>query len=100
MNKRFNLPLCLPIEKITSEDLSTITLSFTMPSVLQTQPLPGQYFMIWNPGDDEIPISISNFESNNKIAFTICSEGETSNKLTNKNKSELIKLMNQLNIRS
>jgi len=92
MNKRFNLPLCLPIEKITSEGLSTITLSFTMPSVLQTQPLPGQYFMIWNPGDDEIPISISNFESNNKIAFTICSEGETSNNLTNKNKSELIGL--------
>ena len=92
MNKRFNLPLCLPIEKITSEGLGTITLSFTIPSVLQTQPLPGQYFMIWNPGDDEIPISISNFDSNNSISFTICSEGETSNNLTKKNKSKLIGL--------
>lgn len=93
MSDRTDLPICLPIEGNTLEGKSTVTLSFTIPSKLMIQPSPGQYFMIWNPGDDEVPISISNFEPlSNSISFTICSEGETSKKITEKKKTEMIGL--------
>jgi dihydroorotate dehydrogenase electron transfer subunit len=92
MINRINLPLCLPIENITIEGIKTKTLEFSLPFDLHLKSIPGQYFMLWNPGDDEIPISISKFKDKNLISFTICSEGETSNNLLNKNKLELIGL--------
>lgn len=92
MSKKIDLPLCLPIKEVRIEGIKTVTLNFSLPLNLIDKPKPGQYFMLWNPTDDEIPISISRFENENNISFTICSEGETSNNLTNKKELELIGL--------
>lgn len=92
MNNRYDLPYCLPIGKITKEGTNAVTLNFLIPSDIQICPNPGQYFMLWNPGDDEIPISISNFTSENKISFTICSKGQTSENFLRRKESELVGL--------
>ncbi|MFX0085559.1 MAG: hypothetical protein ACFFAU_07790 [Candidatus Hodarchaeota archaeon] len=92
MNNRIDVPLCLPIENITDEGTQTKTLDFSLPQELNLNPIPGQYFMLWNPGDDEIPVSVSKFNNKYQISFTICSEGQTSFNLINKNKFDLIGL--------
>jgi len=53
--------------------------------------LPGQYFMLWVPEIDEIPISVSNYY-NNRIFFTVCNVGSTSEALLTSDESQLIGL--------
>ncbi|MHA1206638.1 MAG: dihydroorotate dehydrogenase electron transfer subunit [Candidatus Hodarchaeales archaeon] len=94
MNKqnRIEIPLCLAITDRIFEGEKTATFSFHLPANLQLHASPGQYFMLWLPGDDEIPISISQIENNEKIQFTICSKGQTSANFLRMNKGDLIGL--------
>lgn len=94
MNKqnRIEIPLCLTITDLVFESEKTVTFSFHSPANLKLYASPGQYFMLWLPGDDEIPISISQFENNEEIQFTICSEGQTSANFLRMNKGDLIGL--------
>ena len=78
MNKRIDIPLCLTVENIKFEGRKTATLTFNLPEKFNLKISPGQYFMLWLPGDDEIPISVSRLVNNYKIEFTICAEGPTS----------------------
>lgn len=45
----------LPVTEVTRETPSTVTLRFDLP----TPAAPGQFVMIWLPGDDEVPMSLS-----------------------------------------
>ncbi len=94
MNKqnRIEIPLCLTITDLVFEGEKTATFSFHLPANLELNPIPGQYFMLWLPGDDEIPISISQIENNEKIQFTICSKGQTSANFLRMNKGDLVGL--------
>ena len=57
-----NIPTITPILKSTEEtkDVKTITFRYPGPA------LPGQFFMIWIPGVDEIPMSVSYISETNK----------------------------------
>lgn len=93
MNKsrRFNLPLTLSIDSRLIENPKTVTLIFRLPLSKSLEVLPGQYFMLWVPDLDEIPVSVSNYSSN-KISFTICNVGSASEALVTINESQLIGL--------
>ena len=88
---RFHFPYSLPIKEIIQEDMNTGTLSFELPSSPRMSINPGQYFMLWLPKDDEIPISVSLYEENT-ISFTICSVGPTSKNLLSQKEGNLIGL--------
>ncbi|MHA1973185.1 MAG: iron-sulfur cluster-binding protein [Candidatus Hodarchaeales archaeon] len=86
---RIDVPLAIPINAKIEESANTITLGLLLPDELHIEIIPGQYFMIWNPDDDEIPISISNV-IDNRLLFTVCSVGKTSNNLIKKQVDDLI----------
>jgi len=94
MNKqnRIEIPICLTITDKILEGEKTATFSFNLPTNLELNVNPGQFFMLWLPGDDEIPISISQVKNNDKIEFTICSKGETSANFLRMNIGELVGL--------
>jgi dihydroorotate dehydrogenase electron transfer subunit len=46
-------------------------------------PKPGQFLMIWVPGVDEIPMSISNYKKNGEWAITVRNVGECTKTLNN-----------------
>ena len=52
---RRGVRLVLPIAERRLETPSTVTLRVDVPWVAQ----PGQYVMVWVPGDDELPMSLS-----------------------------------------
>jgi dihydroorotate dehydrogenase electron transfer subunit len=46
-------------------------------------PKPGQFLMIWVPGVDEIPMSISNYKKSGECAITVRNVGECTKSLNN-----------------
>ncbi|MFW9855563.1 MAG: hypothetical protein ACFFFG_10905 [Candidatus Thorarchaeota archaeon] len=91
MNNRYNVPKCLPICDKTVEAKDVVTISFKLPHQLRVDVIPGQYFMLWVPGDDEIPIAVSDYQGNT-ISFTIFDLGPTSHNLIKSPIGELIGL--------
>ncbi|UCE14090.1 MAG: dihydroorotate dehydrogenase electron transfer subunit [Candidatus Heimdallarchaeota archaeon] len=85
----FNLPKCLTIRNKESHNEKTSTLTFSLPFEYSIRP--GQYFMLWVPGVDEVPISVSGYHGTH-ISFTICDVGSASRSLNNKGHTELIGL--------
>ena len=53
-------------------------------------PKPGQFVMVWVPGVDEIPMSISDFDENGYWSFTAKNVGECTNALQNLNIGDFI----------
>jgi len=47
------------------------------------KPLPGQFVMVWMPGVDEIPMSISNFDDKGNCTILVKNIGECTNALHN-----------------
>ncbi|NHJ02817.1 MAG: dihydroorotate dehydrogenase electron transfer subunit [Candidatus Heimdallarchaeota archaeon] len=90
---KFDLPLVLPVAflKFETKTQATITLEVVIPKQYSLSIQPGQYFMLWLPQIDEIPISVSNFEKN-RLAFTICSKGYTSKQMMTMQKGDLLGL--------
>ncbi len=88
---RYDLPLCLPIFKKYMENEKTAIISFIIPEEKSVRVIPGQYFMLWLPGNDEIPISVNHCQKN-IISFTICGVGLTSNGIIEKDKNFLLGL--------
>ncbi|MEJ2248642.1 MAG: dihydroorotate dehydrogenase electron transfer subunit [Candidatus Lokiarchaeota archaeon] len=77
--------------KIECKDVKTITLNM---EGLQTQnypePLPGQFLMIWVPGIDEIPMSISGIDDEGNWQITVKKVGDCTKKLFNLEKEEFL----------
>lgn len=80
MSNRFDVPRCLPIHQKVMETENVATLSLVLPHPFKTDIIPGQYFMLWVPGDDEVPIAVSEYKENS-ISFTIFDVGKTSHSL-------------------
>ena len=51
---------------------------------------PGQFVMVWIPGVDEIPISLSGITSDGRTSITVHGVGDASNTLNQKQKGEII----------
>ena len=66
------------IDRIRQECLGVKTLFFK--ANLQ-KPKPGQFLMVWVPGVDEIPMSISGWNKNDEWSITVKSIGECTEKL-------------------
>ncbi len=72
-----NIPTVLPILKITKETQDITTITFRYPGPM----MPGQFFMIWIPGVDEIPMSVSSISSTVK-AITFRNIGDATHALS------------------
>lgn len=83
--------MCLPIFRKHMESERTATISFIIPEEKCVKIAPGQYFMLWLPGDDEIPIAVNHFQEN-MISFVICGVGPTSSDIIQKEEKFLIGL--------
>lgn len=65
------------VEEVIQETPSTVTMRFPY----QPSALPGQFVMIWVPGDDEIPMSLS-FSEGERKGVTVKAMGTTSRHIT------------------
>ncbi|MFW9777517.1 MAG: hypothetical protein ACFFE8_01605 [Candidatus Heimdallarchaeota archaeon] len=91
MNNRLHVPKCLPILGKIIEAEDVVTISFKLPGHLDIDVIPGQYFMLWVPGDDEIPIAVSDYQGNT-LSFTVFDLGSTSHNLVKSPAGTLIGL--------
>ena len=71
------------IHKIIEECIGVKTISFNLEDKII--PKPGQFVMIWVPGVDEIPMSISDYDESGNWSITIKDVGECTNALHNLN---------------
>ncbi|MFX1517647.1 MAG: dihydroorotate dehydrogenase electron transfer subunit [Promethearchaeota archaeon] len=91
MVSRYDLPHCLPISRKYIENESTISIDFVISEEKLSRVIPGQYFMLWLPGEDEIPIAVSQYQKN-IISFTIRGVGAATNQFIKKDIKDLIGL--------
>jgi dihydroorotate dehydrogenase electron transfer subunit len=75
------------ITKIVEESSTVNTLSFN--DKISSEANPGQFLMVWIPGIDEIPMSISTI-NNYTVSITVRNIGVATNALYNKKPGELI----------
>ncbi len=66
------------VEEVVRETPSMVTLRFSYPAPA----LPGQFVMVWVPGDDEVPMSLSYREDGSPKGITVKVMGSTSRHLT------------------
>jgi len=78
------------IKEVRTENSKIKTLSFSAPKIAK-KARPGNFLMVWIPGVDEIPISISNSDGEN-IEITVKAVGEASSSLCSKKVGEYIGL--------
>lgn len=76
------------ILEVKTENCAVKTLTFY--DKLCGKAEPGQFVMVWIPGVDEIPISLSEINSNGRTSITVHAVGEASNELCQKQKGEII----------
>ncbi|MGI0094300.1 MAG: dihydroorotate dehydrogenase electron transfer subunit, partial [Nitrosotalea sp.] len=69
MQKSFDTPKIVTIEKVVDETPTVRTLFFS--DDVLSQVLPGQFAMVWIPGVNEIPMSVMISQENGKAAFTV-----------------------------
>jgi len=67
------------ITKIIDECHGVKTIIFKKQDMIK--PKPGQFLMIWLPGVDEIPMSISSYSDNDEWAITVQNVGECTNSI-------------------
>lgn len=82
------LPVVLKIKKVVDE--TPVIKTFYFNHALNSRP--GQFVMVWLPGVDEKPMSISS-DTGDQFAVTICSRGDTTKEIA------LLKVGDQLGIR-
>jgi len=80
-----NQPVIVRISSVTVENDIIKTVSFPFPKKI----LPGQFFMIWIPGVDEIPMSVSVIDEEIK-AFTFKAVGDATDTLFQMKKGDTI----------
>jgi len=80
-----NQPEIVKIKSIQNETETIKTITFAY----KLETIPGQFFMIWIPGIDEIPMSVSNIHNDNK-AITFKAVGDATNFLFDLKKNDFI----------
>lgn len=86
--EKINRMRIVEIEKIRTENFEVKT--FTFDDKMCGNAHPGQFIMVWIPGVDEIPISLSGIKNNGRISITVHEVGEASLALNKKKKGEFI----------
>ncbi|MBN1280537.1 MAG: dihydroorotate dehydrogenase electron transfer subunit [Candidatus Thermoplasmatota archaeon] len=71
-----NIPIITPIQSTTLETKDVKTITFAHPAPV----IPGQFYMIWIPGVDEIPMSVSRITLKTK-AITFRDVGDATHQL-------------------
>lgn len=91
-----NKPRTVRISEIIQESNEVKTINFNIKSILEDrlieyqEPTPGQFLMVWVPGVDEIPMSLSGFNENGNWSITVKNIGECTDALFNLKKGALI----------
>ncbi|MFO8078524.1 MAG: dihydroorotate dehydrogenase electron transfer subunit [Thermoplasmatota archaeon] len=80
-----NTPFMTIIQDSILETRAIKTISFSFPCEM----IPGQFFMIWIPGVDEIPMSVSKIQKNNK-SITFKKVGDATEALFQKKEQDII----------
>jgi len=75
----------VPVDETAEETPSTVTLRFRY----APEAVPGQFVMLWMPGDDELPMSLSYTEGASK-GVTVKAMGDTSRKVLSLRRGALI----------
>ncbi len=76
------------IEKVVKE--SPLVKTFFFRDKLCTQGKPGQFVMVWLPGIDEVPMSISATGSNDLASITVANVGEATRLLHEKKRGDVL----------
>jgi dihydroorotate dehydrogenase electron transfer subunit len=76
------------LSEVKIENCAVKTLAFN--DKLCGKAEPGQFVMVWIPGVDEIPISLSGISSTGRTLITVHGVGDASNALNKKQKGEII----------
>jgi dihydroorotate dehydrogenase electron transfer subunit len=82
LQKSFDTPKIVTIEKVVDETPTVRTLFFS--DDILSQVLPGQFAMVWIPGVNEIPMSVMISQENGKAAFTVRKHGLATTELFSK----------------
>lgn len=83
-DSRLNKPFMTPILEIQIESSLVKTFFFTytpLPSPEYVDVKPGQFVMVWIPGCDEIPMSISHIRSKSVLGISVADVGEATHRL-------------------
>lgn len=76
-----NIIRTVKIERIIDECNGVKTLFFNLKDDIT--PKPGQFVMVWIPGVDEVPMSISGYDNNDNWSITVKNVGECTNAMHN-----------------
>ena len=82
MQKSFDTPKIVTIEKIVDETPTVRTLFFS--DDVLSKVLPGQFAMVWIPGVNEIPMSVMISQEDGRAAFTVRKHGLATTELFSK----------------
>ena len=80
-------PVSVQVSKVITETPRSKTLQFTLKDSIEFQP--GQFVMVWVPGVDEIPMSISSWNPPD-MEITVQSIGEATQALVSMSKNDWI----------
>lgn len=83
-----NFQRTVQVQKIVKE--SPLVKTFLFKDKLCAQSKPGQFVMIWLPGFDEIPMSISSAGSNGLASITVANVGEATKLLHQKAEGDVV----------
>ena len=86
-----NIPTLHRLKELRTETEVVLTFKFQSPEIAKESE-PGQFVMVWNPGIDEIPISIAAATSTGEIEIAIADVGDCSHSLHQKHVGDLIGL--------
>jgi len=86
-----NIPTLHKIEELKTENEEVKTFKFHSLEIAKESE-PGQFIMVWNPGIDEIPISIAEATPNGEVEIAIAAIGDCTHSLHQKQVGDLIGL--------
>jgi len=86
-----NIPTPYRIEELKTEYEEVKTFKFHSKEIAKESE-PGQFIMVWNPGIDEIPISIADASPNGEVEIAIAAIGDCTHSLHQKQVGDLLGL--------
>jgi dihydroorotate dehydrogenase subfamily 1 len=86
-----NIPTLHKIEELKVENEGVKTFKFHSKEIARESE-PGQFVMVWNPGIDEIPISIANASQEGELEVAIADVGDCTRSLHQKHVGEMVGL--------
>jgi dihydroorotate dehydrogenase electron transfer subunit len=86
-----NIPILHKIEEVKAENEEVKTFKFYSPEIAK-ESIPGQFVMVWNPGVDEIPISIADASPEGEVEVAIADVGDCTHSLHQKHVGDLVGL--------